>query len=369
MAALTDLTGKLTQLSTYQFAVGLHCDLWKAALGDSGQLVVVKAVRTSWNSPEDLCKVQRRILREIKVLSALDHPNIIPFLGVTYGFGRAEIPSPVCPLYESGDIVQYLKRESLPTRDRFKLISQVAAGLSYLHRRGVVHGDIKGANILIGENGALLCDFGLSRILGAEGFTTQAIGGTCRWMAPELLLNDDDETLPRLTIFSDVWAFAMTVLEIMTGRRPFSDKLADVAVLLAVINGGRPYHRDYREIDDGTWTILSLCWQQKPRERLSMNMLGLFFDLAAYMKSPDQAKKMWDEASRILELSPKEQGNSGSPYGGVSYPCQWPHCQDSLPHLEYRQKHEVEHASLVPHSTTRWPEPRKVVRDGHTPGA
>ncbi|KZT21085.1 kinase-like protein [Neolentinus lepideus HHB14362 ss-1] len=362
MASPANLTGKLVPVSRYHFACGLHCDLWQA-FDESGQVVVVKAVRTSWNSPEQLCKMKRRILREISILSALKrHPNIVPFLGVTYGFGRAEIPAPVCLFYKDGDIVEYLKRIPVPICDRFKLISQVAAGLSYLHRNGIVHGDIKGVNILMSEGGAALCDFGLSRILDVKGFTTQTVGGTCRWMAPELLECDKAEELPRVTTFSDIWAFAMTVLEIITGRPPFLDKWGDATVLLTVINGGRPNHRDYAEIDHETWGILGLCWHRNPEERLNMKMLSLFFDLAASTTCPKQAKRIWDEAADALSSQPIEQDKHGTCSRDAYYLCQWPHCQEFFTDLEHCQEHEVSHAKPTPPRTPRWPKPHDLVK-------
>ena len=63
---------------------------------------------------------------------------------------------------------------------------------------------------------ACLADFGLSRVLGESGFTTKSVGGTSRWMAWELIasFNEDEENVPQVTAASDVWAFAMTVLEV-----------------------------------------------------------------------------------------------------------------------------------------------------------
>ena len=60
---------------------------------------------------------------------------------------------------------------------------------------------------------ACIADFGLSRILEASGFTTKSVGGTFRWMAHELLAPEGD-SIPQVTAASDVWAFAMTVLEV-----------------------------------------------------------------------------------------------------------------------------------------------------------
>jgi len=75
------------------------------------------------------------------------------------------------------------------------------------------------SNILVNDDqDACISDFGLSRILEVTGFTTTSVGGTCRWMARELIAppepEDEEESTPRVTTESDVWAFAMTVLEV-----------------------------------------------------------------------------------------------------------------------------------------------------------
>ena len=112
----------------------------------------------------------------------------------------------------------------------------VVAALFALHSsiEPVIHGDIKAvrdsptpyrlgqfvwtpsqANVLVGDDGqALLTDFGLSRICGTEGFTTENPMGTCRWMAVELLSAISNDEPIRTTTASDVWAFGMTILEV-----------------------------------------------------------------------------------------------------------------------------------------------------------
>ena len=114
----------------------------------------------------------------------------------------------------------------------FQLL-QAASALSYLHRLSIIHGDVKGvsvpalvrsishkpqSNILINDSGeASLADFGLSRILEKSGFTTKTTSGTWRYMALELVTapqEEYEEVIPRVTVATDVWAFAMTVVEV-----------------------------------------------------------------------------------------------------------------------------------------------------------
>lgn len=81
----------------------------------------------------------------------------------------------------------------------------------------MIHGDIEAANNLVTEEGQVcLADFGLSRILQTTEFTTKTLMGTPRFVAPELALSGEgeEEVVPRITKASNVWAYAMTVLEV-----------------------------------------------------------------------------------------------------------------------------------------------------------
>lgn len=152
----------------------------------------------------------------------------------------------------------------------------MAVGLAYLHDHGIVHGDMKSLNILVNdEHTACIADFGLARILGESGFTTKSVGGTWRWMAYELveLSEEEEEIVPQVTVQSDVWAFGMTVLEILTGRLPFFHLKYDLAVIRCVVRGGRPRHDKYPDISGDIWLIVEQCWHGDPLQRPSMGSL------------------------------------------------------------------------------------------------
>jgi serine/threonine protein kinase len=89
----------------------------------------------------------------------------------------------------------------------------VAAGLEYLHRGSIVHGDVKARNVVLGADGrAKLADFGCARIAGAGPI----IGGTPAFMAPEVARGEEQGPT------ADVWALGCTVLVMATGRAPWS---------------------------------------------------------------------------------------------------------------------------------------------------
>jgi len=131
-----------------------------------------------------------------------------------------------------------------PSLSAFFQIAQVADALSYLHTKSIIHGDIKGSNILINDNlQASLTDFGLARILHESGFTTVTTHVTWQFTAPELLVTAKDEPIP-VTEASDVWAFAMTVVEVLTGCLPFPNIKNQIYLFLSVTQGRHPDRQD-----------------------------------------------------------------------------------------------------------------------------
>ncbi|KAG8901888.1 hypothetical protein FRC01_009721, partial [Tulasnella sp. 417] len=115
-------------------------------------------------------------------------------------------------------------------------VRDLARGLNYLHQRGIVHGDIKGTNVLVSSSvpvEGIVADFGLAKLVDTQTITSQQGAGTPRWQSPELMYGG-----PR-TFKSDVYAFGMTVYEIISGKLPFED-VPYYAVFFKVHNKERP---------------------------------------------------------------------------------------------------------------------------------
>ncbi|KAG5339189.1 hypothetical protein C0989_005237 [Termitomyces sp. Mn162] len=125
------------------------------------------------------------VINEMFLWRWLDHPNILPFYGIYRDPIRNQILL-IAPWMENGDIIEYLKHNQ--TSNRCQLVTDVAQGLNYLHKNGIVHRDLKGKNILVDEKGhAVIADFGASFALNDAPFLSSALcGGTIRWQAPEL---------------------------------------------------------------------------------------------------------------------------------------------------------------------------------------
>jgi len=137
----------------------------------------------------------------------------------------------------------------------------------------IIHGDIKGSNILISDRlVACLADFGLAALSYAGQLDTRSASErSLRWLAPEIM---DPETsgLVKAAISpeSDVYAFGVTVWEIFTGKVPFDDFQHDAAVMNRVLKGLRPPRPTSPEshgLDDNVWQLIQRCWHHDWRQR------------------------------------------------------------------------------------------------------
>ncbi|KAF9789488.1 kinase-like domain-containing protein [Thelephora terrestris] len=157
-------------------------------------------------------------------------------------------------------------------------LKDVANGLIYMHSQAMIHGDSKGANILIDQDGhACLADFGLVTIVSDPAnpttFSSSVKGGTTRWMSPELL--DPDKfgiENSRPTKESDSYALGMVILEVLSGRSPFN-QLSDVFVMWVVLEGKQPERPTGPEgawFMDDLWQMLTLCWKSQRESRPSI---------------------------------------------------------------------------------------------------
>ncbi|KAL0062709.1 hypothetical protein AAF712_010404 [Marasmius tenuissimus] len=148
------------------------------------------------------------------------------------------------------------------------LVYDVASGLAYLHKKKIVHGDLKGVNILITDSlRACIADFGLSHVADTQGlrFTTSSTrpSGTTRWLAPELLLGGGGPSKE-----SDVYSYACVCYEIFTGLHPFPEFANEMAVAFNVAQGKRPSRPEGApELSDAMWALMSACWDATPSSR------------------------------------------------------------------------------------------------------
>ncbi|KAF9649062.1 kinase-like protein [Thelephora ganbajun] len=243
---------------------GGFADVWKGE--HRGRDVAVKVIRMY--STSDLKKVVGRFCKEVVTWKFLRHPNVLPLLGVTMSEAQfAMIPD----WMTNGNINDFVK--AYPDVDRLGLLVGVAEGLIYIHGQEMIHGDLKGANILIDQtSNARLADFGLLTIisdpanfLSSSSYTQ---GGTARWMSPELI---DPQRFGfkknRPTRSSDRYALEMVIYETISGDLPFHEH-ADLTVFMKVMEGKHPT-RGVR-FPESLWKMVELCWSSHPKNRPSI---------------------------------------------------------------------------------------------------
>ncbi|KAJ3564018.1 hypothetical protein NP233_g8566 [Leucocoprinus birnbaumii] len=238
----------------------------------------LKAVRVYGLSSAD--NVLKSIAKEAILWSYLRHPNIVPFWGIYYPKGTSGRRRRIClvsPWMENGNLVYFLREN--PDASPAPFIHDVAKGLAYLHDKRIIHGDLKGVNVLINDAGeACLTDFGLSSvrvettIAYTNGVMSEAQGCTYRWLAPEL--SESMLGASRRTEASDVWAFGLVCYEIVTRKLPYHE-LNECQVLREVISGRLPTQPQQSSSDDSaltmifeqTWELIKVCLEQKPDRR------------------------------------------------------------------------------------------------------
>ena len=188
-----------------------------------------------------------RFRREIQLAASLTHPHIIPLLSAGEALG---LPYYTMPFVEGESLKERLKRDwRLPIHEAVRLTCEVARALDYAHRSGIVHRDMKPANILLHDGHALVTDFGIARAIressSANNLTSLGVAiGTPSYMSPEQGTGD-----PGLDGRSDIYSLACVLFEMLSGSPPFTGRTrapSSCATLpiprRACASDGRKYH-------------------------------------------------------------------------------------------------------------------------------
>jgi TolB-like protein/Flp pilus assembly protein TadD/predicted Ser/Thr protein kinase len=175
-----------------------------------------------------ISEVKERFMREAQAAAALDHPNIC----TVYEFDEAEEKTFISMAYIEGQSLKK-KIESGPLKldKALGIATQVAEGLQEAHRKGVVHRDIKSANIMVTEKGqSKIMDFGLARVTGSTMVTKEGTTmGTVAYMSPEQARGEEVDHR------TDIWSLGVVLYEMFSGQQPFKGEL-DQAVVYSILN-------------------------------------------------------------------------------------------------------------------------------------
>nr|GLL43756.1 receptor-like cytosolic serine/threonine-protein kinase RBK2 isoform X1 [Ipomoea trifida]GMD76662.1 receptor-like cytosolic serine/threonine-protein kinase RBK2 [Ipomoea batatas] len=259
--------------SEYIIGKGGYSEVYKGNLDDGGLVAIKKLTR---GSPEEMTA---DYLSELGILVHVSHPNIASVIG--YGVeGGMFLVLPLSPHGSLATLLNGEQNHKLDWSSRYKIALGTAAGLAYLHeecQRRIIHRDIKAANVLLSQDfEAQISDFGLAKWLPDKWshLTVSQFEGTFGYLPPEFFMHGivDEKT--------DVYAFGVLLLEIITGR-PALDEANNSVVMWA-----KPLllTKSYNELADpvlgGDYDleqmnrmamVASLCLQQSATDRPSMS--------------------------------------------------------------------------------------------------
>lgn len=203
-----------------QIGEGSFGVVYRASQPQVGREVAVKVIHPRFaNHPEFI----RRFEAEAQLVARLEHPHIVPLYDYWREPGGAYL---VMRLLGGGSLKDAVARGPLDSEAAVRLTNQVAVALATAHRMGVIHRDVKPANILFDDDGNVyLSDFGVAAYLSATGEAAPGSPGTLAYyVSPEELRREP------LTPRADIYSLGMVLYEALTARHPFGDASPTVVV-------------------------------------------------------------------------------------------------------------------------------------------
>ncbi|KAL7258143.1 hypothetical protein ACSBR1_004297 [Camellia fascicularis] len=234
---------------------GAYGRVYKGLDLENGDFVAIKQVSLENIAQEDL----NIIMQEIDLLKNLNHKNIVKYLGSLKTKTHLHI---ILEYVENGSLANIIKPNKFgpfPESLVVVYIAQVLEGLVYLHEQGVIHRDIKGANILTTKEGLVkLADFGVATKLTEADVNTHSVVGTPYWMAPEVI------EMSGVCAASDIWSVGCTVIELLTCVPPYYD-LQPMPALFRIVQDEHPPIPDGLSPD--ITDFLQQCFKKDARQR------------------------------------------------------------------------------------------------------
>lgn len=221
----------------------------------------------------------RRFQREAELLGRLQHANIalIYEAGLARERDRSGAPTgPNRPYFamefvKGEALVAFVQRRALETAERVRLIIKVCDAIAHAHARGVIHRDLKAANILIDDHGEpKVLDFGVARALDRDHAATieTAVGeviGTLPYMSPEQVAGTPEQ----IGVATDVYALGVVLFEALTGRRPIDLTGRTLPEAVRLISDEEPTRLASidRSLRGDLETIVARCLEKDPKRR------------------------------------------------------------------------------------------------------
>jgi mitogen-activated protein kinase kinase kinase len=253
---------------------------------DSNYLMAVKEIRLQ--DPQLIPVIAQQIQEEMRVLEVLDHPNIVSYYGIEVHRDKVYIFMEYC---SGGSLAGLLEHGRIEDETFIMVYAlQLLEGLAYLHQAGIVHRDIKPENILLDHNGVIkYVDFGAAKIIARQGKTVanadafvNAVGhkdgpkephrknhksmtGTPMYMSPEVIRGDTSLVERQSAV--DIWSLGCVILEMATGRRPWSSLDNEWAIMYNIAQGNQPQMPSRDQLSEMGVDFLQRCFERDPMRR------------------------------------------------------------------------------------------------------
>jgi serine/threonine-protein kinase len=203
---------------------------------------------------------RERFIRESRLAASLDHPNVVP----VYDAGEAEELLYIAMRFVAGaDLAELLESGPLPPTRALDLLTQVGSALDCAHEAGLVHRDVKPANVLVAKERAFLTDFGLSKLVSSDSSLTAAgkMVGTLDYVSPEQIRGEDVDGR------SDVYALGCVLFHSLAGAAPYS-KHSEAEVLYAHLEHRPPRVDELRlDLPEQLGDVLARSLEKEPEDR------------------------------------------------------------------------------------------------------
>ncbi|KAF8348488.1 kinase-like domain-containing protein [Amanita rubescens] len=247
---------------SWPFAQGGFADVYEGEF--RGNRVALKIVRQE--------AIDQVFVREALTWRTLSHDYVLPFLGIYQDSAGSGVICLVSPFMENGTLHDW-RHDKNPGVPEIEIrILQVAQGIQYLHREGVIHCDLRGSNVLLDYDFRVrIADFGLTRDTNATATANRSM--SYRFAAPELFSGSDDmeeDDRIKRTEKTDVYAFGCLYYEVHFDCLPFG-KGEDFYVINQIMHGRRPHRQTNPPLREEAWKLIETCWDQDPGKRPSMD--------------------------------------------------------------------------------------------------
>ena len=299
-----------------QVGQGGMASVYLAKQGSIGRTVAIKVMPMYFmHDPNFLSRFER----EVQVIAKLQHPRILP----VYDYGQINgRPYIVMAYMPGGTLADLIEKGPMPLDQVTRLVDQIAEGLDFAHREGVIHRDFKPSNVLLDRAGnAHLADFGIAKISEQTvALTGSGIVGTPAYMAPEMA--SEGIVTPAV----DIYALGVTLYQMLTGRYPYHGD-TPLRVMMAHATEPVPDVRQVRaDLPAGIAAIVQKAMAKDPAQRYpdSASMATALRAVASGQPLPAGTPVPASDVKTVLESAPAQAVRTPTPPPATPAPSYTP---------------------------------------------